>query len=282
MPTQEMLPSFYSNYHTHVQEPKGGVLKHTFNSAVNRYIADQYGYVDISPKSWAIKTIMRIISIIPTLRDDAAARVFWLKPIVGGDVLEVGFGSGSTLLRLKAFGWKVSGVEFDPIAVRIASGQGLDVKLGSLQEGKYAGESFDAVVSSHVLEHLSDPQAHLAECRRIMRPGGRLVVVTPNSVSLGHRLFGENWRGLEPPRHLQIFGPLSLAEIARAAGFNDIKVSSTSRSGHILSQSVRLALNAELSTRGRLEVEFFSLLSWLISITFGEFTGEELRLECKR
>ena len=72
---------------------------------------------------------------------------------------------------------------------------------------------------NNVIEHLPNPARILAECNRIMRPGGRLSVITPNVDSWGHKVFGPDWRGLEVPRHLFLFNRASLRSFARRAGF---------------------------------------------------------------
>src|SRR5262249_28606919 len=73
--------------------------------------------------------------------------------------------------------------------------------------------------ASHVIEHVHEPESLLRECHRILRPGGVLVAVTPNARSWCHRVFGEAWFGLEPPRHLVMFAPRPLQAAARRAGF---------------------------------------------------------------
>jgi SAM-dependent methyltransferase len=281
-PPTSVLPSFYSSYHTHSVEPEGGAAKRLFTCAINGYLSDRFGYQTSAPLSTAARLVKLLITLIPTLRDEAAARVSWLDSKPDGKLLEVGFGNGATLSRLKTFGWSVSGIEFDPVAVDLARNLGIDARLGSLEDGAYPDAAFDAVVSSHLLEHLPDPQAHLKECHRILRPGGRLVLTTPNSVSLGHFIFGKNWRGLEPPRHLHLFGPASLLRLAKTAGFQSVTVSATARGGHIISQSIRLACKADPAARRRAEVELLAFISWLSSVILGNSTGEELRLECKR
>src|SRR5208282_348249 len=108
---------------------------------------------------------------------------------------------------------------FDPQAVDAAWRKGLSVKLGRLAEQRYPDESFDLVLMSHVIEHLNDPLATLREIRRVLRPGGTLAVTTPNADSWGHRHFGPDWRGFEPPRHLRIFNGKALAALAGHAEF---------------------------------------------------------------
>ena len=278
-PLPELLPSFYAQYHTHSVEPVGGTAKRLFVQSVNAFLSAKYGYQN------ATTTIGRmgrwLIQLLPTLRDDAAARVFWLPHKEHGKLLEVGFGNGVTLARLKNFGWDVTGVEFDTVSVNLARSLGLDAHLGSIEDVAYPSGTFDAVVASHLIEHLPDPAGFLQECRRVLKEGGRLVLTTPNASSLGHRLFAANWRGLEPPRHLHVFGPKALSMLARDAGFKDVQVTTTARSGSILAQSLRLARKIPPSGAGRLEIELAALLGWLLGLFAGALSGEELRLECR-
>ncbi len=71
---------------------------------------------------------------------------------------------------------------------------------------------------THVIEHVHDPVDLLRECGRVLRPGGRMMVETPNAESSGHRLFGIAWHGLDAPRHLYLFSPTSLLVCAQKAG----------------------------------------------------------------
>ena len=121
-------------------------------------------------------------------------------------------------------GWLVEGVDLDSQAVEAARAKyGVNVYNGRLEEINYPSHSFDAVTMNHVIEHIHDPIALLQECHRILKPGGILVVVTPNINSWGHRKFGQNWRDLDPPRHLYLFSQKLLLECASRAGFNDFK-----------------------------------------------------------
>jgi len=141
-----------------------------------------------------------------------------------GRLLDVGCGAGEGLLFLREMGWQVQGVDFDENAVNAARKMRLDVQRGSLKEQSFPDGTFDVVNLSHVIEHLPDPIETLAECRRILKRGGKLVLFTPNSSSLGHRIFKGDWRGLEPPRHLHIFSAKSMRLALIAAGFHDLRI----------------------------------------------------------
>ncbi|HZW37258.1 MAG: class I SAM-dependent methyltransferase [Deltaproteobacteria bacterium] len=149
-----------------------------------------------------------------------AARMFLGDPVPRGTLLDVGCGNGDALARMCSSGWSGTGVDTDPEAVENArTRHGLTVYLGRLEDLRFPGESFDAVTMKHVIEHVHEPVALVRESLRILKPGGRLVLVTPNVNGIGHRWFGENWRGLEPPRHLHLFSPGALKRCAVQAGF---------------------------------------------------------------
>lgn len=147
-------------------------------------------------------------------------RSMFLGRTVPGTLLEVGCGSGRFLNRMRRAGWRVQGTDFDPAVARRVHGRyGLRIDVGDLAELAYPAAAYDAVAASQVIEHVHDPIAMLAECFRVLRPGGRLVITTPNALGLPHRLYGRYWRGLEPPRHLHIFTPAALEQCAASVGF---------------------------------------------------------------
>jgi SAM-dependent methyltransferase len=124
---------------------------------------------------------------------------------------------------MQSFGWQAEGLDVDPAAVETARRKGLKVRLGSLREQKFPDACFDAMVMSHVIEHVHHPLELLSEARRVLKPGRRIVIATPNAGSLGHRMLGARWPFLDPPRHLQLFTPRALEALVLAAGFTDVR-----------------------------------------------------------
>jgi 2-polyprenyl-3-methyl-5-hydroxy-6-metoxy-1,4-benzoquinol methylase len=185
----------------------------------------------------------RMASLITPWKDRALGPLMHLEANVGGRLLDVGCGNGAFLATMRDLGWDVMGVEPDPEAVAVAVNvHKLPVIAGTLEEAHLPAASFDAISMYHVIEHVPDAIALMAECRRILKPGGRVVMLTPNAVSLGHRLFHRSWRGLEPPRHLFLFSVRSLARATEEAGLS-VSVSRTSsviaRFIWLVSQSIR-------------------------------------------
>lgn len=162
-----------------------------------------------------------------------------------GRLLEVGCGSGWLLTLMRERGWQVEGVDFDRKAVDYARSQGLNVRCGGLRDQGYPSSQFDLIVGSHLIEHLHAPEQFLVECRRLLADNGRVVFVTPNVNSLGHRIFKHHWRGLEPPRHLQLFTAQSIATMALRAGFEHCETRFSMRDANHLFQA-----SANLASRG--------------------------------
>jgi 2-polyprenyl-3-methyl-5-hydroxy-6-metoxy-1,4-benzoquinol methylase len=98
-----------------------------------------------------------------------------------GTLLDVGCGDGSFLKLAQDRGWNVYGTELSAYAVKkVATFVGNRIFCGELGEAKHPGNMFDVVTLWHVLEHVTDPAACLAEIQRIIKPDGLLVLAVPN------------------------------------------------------------------------------------------------------
>jgi SAM-dependent methyltransferase len=118
-------------------------------------------------------------------------------------------------------GWAVAGTEPDAkAAARLSAQEGFPVYSSLEDLIQKQEQQFDVIVLSHVIEHLPDPIHTLTQLRSLLSPRGRLLLTTPNALSLGARIFGAFWRGLEPPRHFNVFSPDSLRQALERAGFH--------------------------------------------------------------
>jgi SAM-dependent methyltransferase len=137
-----------------------------------------------------------------------------------GRLLDFGCGSGTFIHRMRRLGWQVTGVDASASAVqRVRSELGLHALAGSLPHAGLRHDSFDVITMWQSLEHVHQPLTVLREARRLLAPGGKLIVSVPNIDSLPFRWFGQAWYGLDLPRHLTHFTPPTLRLMLEHAGF---------------------------------------------------------------
>jgi len=140
-----------------------------------------------------------------------------------GRLLEVGAGNGGFVKAAIARGWQVDATEISDSALELLRATGARVLAGDLRDAGVHEATYDLVASLEVVEHLSDPAAHLRELARITRPGGVLLITTPNFAGLSRKLFGMRWRVVDP-EHLGYFEVGTLRHALRDAGFAAVTV----------------------------------------------------------
>ncbi|MGL6073655.1 MAG: class I SAM-dependent methyltransferase [Fimbriiglobus sp.] len=137
-----------------------------------------------------------------------------------GRLLDFGCGGGSYLKRMADQGWQVTGLDAAVGAVRsVQTELGLRAIVGTLPHPQVEPGSFDVVTMWQTIEHVHSPLAILREAFQVLVPGGKLIVACPNADSWAFRHFGPDWFGLDVPRHLTHFTPMTLSAMLVAAGF---------------------------------------------------------------
>lgn len=166
----------------------------------------------------------------------AERRAFLLAQVAPGDrVLDAGCGDGAFARALADHGAAVIGVDVSHEAIRRARRARAGMDLRVVPEGvplPFAEDAFDVVWAGEVLEHVVDPVAWLADVRRVLRWGGRLVLTTPyhgrvTTVILGVR--GQAFDAHFDPRadHLRFFSRRTLCALLADTGFARLDVRAT-------------------------------------------------------
>lgn len=220
--TYEELAVYYPDHYTGYRHSRS--LERKSYRGLRRFVLENYyGYPSSgrTKPSWLKRTTAFLLSFI--MAKDAI-------PYRGaGNFLDVGCGGGSYLYRLRGWGWNVRGVEPSASGVKQARALGLEVRQGKLPGAGFPDGFFDAVRLNNVLEHLTDPEETFREIARILRSDGVVYITVPNTRSLNFRLFGENWYGLDAPRHVILYCPRALRFLCDSTGFEIVKIRFDSR-----------------------------------------------------
>lgn len=139
-----------------------------------------------------------------------------------GRLLDVGCSCGFFLEVAASKGFDVRGVEFSRSAIE-ASSPGIRPRIfeGTLDTMPADG-LFDVASAFDLIEHVTDPRAFFRRCRALLKPGGTLVLSTPDTGHALRFLMGCRWPMLQPMQHLSLFSRRSLELALRAEGFTTV------------------------------------------------------------
>ena len=159
-----------------------------------------------------------------------------LPPKTSGKVLDIGCGDGKALLKLKEEGWDTYGVEISDLAAEyVRNTYGLNIFTGIVEDAGFKDDFFDAIILSHVIEHLSDPKTTLTEVNRILKNEGILVISAPNANSFEVKHFKKYWIGWDLPRHFYHFTPNTITSLLNKVGFDVVNIKYDNNPNNILS-----------------------------------------------
>jgi SAM-dependent methyltransferase len=137
---------------------------------------------------------------------------------IRGRVVDVGSGTGEHVAELLRLGFDAVGIEPNAQAVAVAARRGLPVTRGTSEEPGYPPGSFDTIILNQVIEHLVDPVGAVTTLSGLLRPGGRMIVLTPNVAGWPRRAFGADWAHWHPPYHVHLLGPRQLERVLTDGG----------------------------------------------------------------
>ncbi|MCZ2278353.1 MAG: class I SAM-dependent methyltransferase [Bacteroidia bacterium] len=130
-----------------------------------------------------------------------------------GRLLDYGCGRGDFLKLMQKKGWQVQGIEPSADAVSIASSTGIEVGNPS-SVSLLSDHCFDVISLWHVLEHIHELNQAISQFKRMLKPGGLLVIAVPNYKSSDASYYREYWAGYDVPRHLYHFDRNSMKTLA--------------------------------------------------------------------
>jgi 2-polyprenyl-3-methyl-5-hydroxy-6-metoxy-1,4-benzoquinol methylase len=265
-PTEETIVNAYNGYYTHGVNKFFPYITEVLKEIVKNECFYQWLRVDLKPRlhipKVAAKLLLNLknyISIPFGLEE--------LENMPRGYLLDIGCGSGRFLSIARQLGWKTIGIEMDPKASAVARSKGLEIIQDTYRYLDNFTGIFDCIICAHVLEHVHYPNEMLSKIEKALKPHGKLLLSLPNSTSKFRYLFGENWRGLEAPRHLAIPSANYLKERLQYIGFvvetsHTCKIDTTAESLRIQRRSNNLKwkdrANARLLRKGLQNIDFSS------------------------
>ncbi len=140
-----------------------------------------------------------------------------------GKHLDVGSGAGAFLATMKSAGWDCLGLEPDPDARQVAKAD-FNVEARPVEElFLLQKESFDAITMWHVLEHVHQLDAYMAQLKALLKVDGRLLIAVPNYASMDAKRYQEAWAAYDVPRHLYHFCPDAMRTLLQRHGLKLIR-----------------------------------------------------------
>ncbi len=210
--------------------------------SVNSALASYYDYDALNPKT-------RTYRDYDTALEKAGATV------AHRSLCEIGCGAGSFLKLAQSRGWTVAGIDSSHENVKKLQASGIPAIQGNIFE-KDDWPQFDCVALWDVIEHPRDPGHLLSRCRKLLKPGGVLLIATPCYPNLISRIAGMISRlsagKIRGPlekmymfEHIAYFSKNSLAHLLRRGGFEmtDVWKTETDLKRYSFSPAIRPVLN---------------------------------------
>ena len=141
-----------------------------------------------------------------------------------GVFLEVGCGNGALLTKLSELRGDASFIGVDIKNVLKEELSSFEFFHGQLEDQDIPVGSVDVIYCSNLIEHVADPRLFLRKCKKILKPGGCIIGVTPDHLSVDRYMFGKYWAGYHYPRHTYVFNHNNIKIMLKKEGFKNVDV----------------------------------------------------------
>ena len=160
-----------------------------------------------------------------------------LRRLAGpGQLLDVGCATGVFLDEARHGGYHGVGLDLMPQAIAYARSRfAIDARLGRLEDMGFRSGEFHVVSLFQVVEHVTDPVDLASQVARVLKPGGLLLVTTPDRHGLLARIMHRRWFEYYNEEHVTFFTSGSLRQLLSDAGFSVLRLST--EFGRVLSLS---------------------------------------------
>jgi len=136
--------------------------------------------------------------------------------------LEIGCGYGYLLDEARSFFDQRIGTDCSPEAAEIARTTGAEVFIGGVEQVPLE-RKFDCVVATQVIEHVYEPLSFVKGLAGHTKPGGHIVVATPDIGGVLRRVMGRRWPSFKAPEHVLYFDFRSLSVLMHRAGLTNVR-----------------------------------------------------------
>ena len=143
------------------------------------------------------------------------------RGLTGGDLLEIGCGYGYLLDEARLFFNRRVGTEFSPQGAEIARVTGAEVFVGGIEQVPLQ-HKFDCVVATQVIEHVYEPLSFVKRLANHTKPGGHIVLATPDIGGVLRKLMGRRWPSFKAPEHVVYFDFQTLSSLMHQAGLQGV------------------------------------------------------------
>lgn len=143
-------------------------------------------------------------------------------------IIDVGAGDGFHLELLQKFGdrsWSLEGIEPSARAVTAARAKGLAIHQGTVQDVDLLPGSYDLALMIATIEHVDNPTEVLLAVKSLLKPGGRVVIITDNTDTLDFQLTkSRHWGGYHFPRHWNLFNRKTICALAHKTDMEVVEI----------------------------------------------------------